>query len=461
MGNITGTIGDDFILGTADADFIQGLEGNDGILGLAGDDFIIGGEGNDYLDGGAGNDVLYGLEDGDDTFDGGDGIDHTSLSFVNSTAGVTFTLTNNVVVATDYGTKTLHSIEAANIYGSDHADIFTGGIGNDSIDGQAGDDTINGGDGNDTLYGGEDNDTLNGGNGNDILIGGTGNDILDGGAGMDSTSLSFTTSINGITFDLKKAGTIGTDFGTKTLLNIEGATIIGSLHDDVISGGIGNDFLFGSDGNDQLFGGYGNDSIEPGVGTDRVDGGKGTDTVSLYLFDESQGVTVTLSSRMTVATDSGVKTLLNFEQALIIGSNHDDVFTGGSGADVLYAYDGNDVLRGRGGSDFMWGGNGADVFDYDSISDSRVGEAADQIYLFETGIDKIDLSTIDANTLKKGNQAFDFIGTSGFSHTAGELRYYVSEGNTYVIGDVNGDGVRDFEILVYGDVGPGAGDFTL
>ena len=57
---------------------------------------------------------------------------------------------------------------------------------------------------------------------------------------------------------------------------------------------------------------------------------------------------------------------------------------------------------------------------------------------------RIDLSTIDANTHKHGNQAFHFIGSHHFGHNAGELRY----SSHIVQGDVNGDGKADFDIHV-------------
>ena len=59
--------------------------------------------------------------------------------------------------------------------------------------------------------------------------------------------------------------------------------------------------------------------------------------------------------------------------------------------------------------------------------------------------DKIDLSTIDADTDgTAGNQVFAFIGTGAFTGVDGQLR--CSAG--VIQGDVNGDKVADFEIKV-------------
>jgi hypothetical protein len=74
----------------------------------------------------------------------------------------------------------------------------------------------------------------------------------------------------------------------------------------------------------------------------------------------------------------------------------------------------------------------------------------DGIQDFNAG-DVIDLSRIDANALIDGNQAFDFVGSAAFSGSAGELRFEnISLGGPIWIvqGDVNGDGVSDFEVIL-------------
>ena len=87
-----------------------------------------------------------------------------------------------------------------------------------------------------------------------------------------------------------------------------------------------------------------------------------------------------------------------------------------------------------------------------------VGKSSDRILDFSQGQrDRIDLSTIDANTNRSGDQAFVYIGAERFHEVAGELRY----ANGAVLGDVDGNGVADFRIFVDGGSHLTARDFIL
>ena len=94
----------------------------------------------------------------------------------------------------------------------------------------------------------------------------------------------------------------------------------------------------------------------------------------------------------------------------------------------------------------MTGSAGADKFDFNLTTESVKGVNRDVILDFVRAQgDKIDLSTIDADTDgTTGNQAFAFIGTAAFTGVDGQLR--CSAG--IIQGDVNGDRVADFEIKV-------------
>ena len=112
------------------------------------------------------------------------------------------------------------------------------------------------------------------------------------------------------------------------------------------------------------------------------------------------------------------------------------------------------------GSDILRGGPGSDVFDFNSVNESRVGAARDRITDFAPGSDLIDLADIDAIS-GGGDDAFSFIGAAGFSGTAGELRALTLATATRILGDVNGDAVADFEILLTDPLILSAGDFIL
>jgi hypothetical protein len=87
---------------------------------------------------------------------------------------------------------------------------------------------------------------------------------------------------------------------------------------------------------------------------------------------------------------------------------------------------------------------------------------ADLIGDFQSGVDKVDLSRIDANAGAAGDQAFSWIGSAAFTGAAGELRTYDQGGYRWVAGDTDGDGNADFAIAFYQGWAPqGQGDFLL
>lgn len=149
------------------------------------------------------------------------------------------------------------------------------------------------------------------------------------------------------------------------------------------------------------------------------------------------------------------------------GSSGRDTYAGTRFADTVRGAGGRDVLSGRGGDDTLIGGTGADKLTGGAGADTfvyiRAGETAgDLIRDFETAVgDGIDLSAIDANDDRIGNQRFDFIGDERFSGTAGELRFQSGAARTVVIADTDGDGRADVRLVVAGDLSLGADDFLL
>lgn len=128
----------------------------------------------------------------------------------------------------------------------------------------------------------------------------------------------------------------------------------------------------------------------------------------------------------------------------LYGESGNDRIFGGSGGDFLYGGSGNDMIAGGSEKDFYLGQQGNDVFRFDRASDAGNGRNADRILDFDLRYDYVDVSAIDANTRRPGNQDFSFIGTKQFSGLAGELRFK----DEILSADTNGDRRADFQIVL-------------
>lgn len=253
--------------------------------------------------------------------------------------------------------------------------------------------------------------------------------------------------------------------------------LIGGPGDDLIDGTPDNDTLIGNGGNDTLNGLGGDDTLLGGAGADDLDGGAGNDTAS-YLTSTARVQADLLETTVTVGdavgdtfTDIENLTGTNFNDTLR-GDNADNILTGGGASDRIFGrggddtidgQNGTDVIYGNAGADVMTGGNGNDRYIYFNLNDSGVGpNNRDFITDFNAlGNDRIEISRIDANENQGGNQVFQFIGNTGFSNTAGELRATFVNGNTLIQADVNGSGTADFQIELGGMVALDASDFVL
>lgn len=228
-------------------------------------------------------------------------------------------------------------------------------------------------------------------------------------------------------------------------------TITGTALRDVVKLGGGTDTVSMLAGNDKAFGGRGNDSLDGGEGHDTLLGGDGNDTLIGAAGDDRL-----IGGRGNDALDggAGLDTLL--------GGDGNDTLTGAAGDDRLIGGKGQDVLDGGEDRDVFTGGKHADTFVFSAVSETgNTKDTRDVITDFGTGGDKIDLSAMDANAGEAGDQTFTFIGSAEFSGTAGELRFTARKKLTVVEGDVDGDGVADFQIGLTGRHVLYAGDFIL
>jgi hypothetical protein len=82
-----------------------------------------------------------------------------------------------------------------------------------------------------------------------------------------------------------------------------------------------------------------------------------------------------------------------------------------------------------------------------TASDSLTGKA-DTIDDFQSGVDRIDLSAVDADSRTQADDSFHWIGAAAFTGASGELRGEVIGDSLHIFADVNADMVADFEIVL-------------
>lgn len=333
-----------------------------------------------------------------------------------------------------------------NFRGGGGSDLLVGTYADDAIRGDAGVNTLVGGGGADQLFGGNDADLLIGGTQDDTLVTMGGRDTLWGEAGADSLD-----------------GGGGNDL------------LFGGSNGDTLHGGTGNDILYGGAGADELHGGSGNDVLydaedgTPYTQNDTFDGGDGIDTVILSrsVAPTGRGATIDLSRETVQVNALGRDVFISIEN--VEGTNLGDVLTGTEGANLLSGWEGSDILRGGWGADTLFGGSqrdllylgddiSSDVIRYNDIAESGLGSMRDMVYNFDELLDVIDLRTIDSNISAAGNQRFGF----SSSATAYSVWTVTRGGGTLVLGDVNGDAVADFSIMLNESFSPlSASNFLL
>ncbi|MGH6769918.1 MAG: calcium-binding protein, partial [Xanthobacteraceae bacterium] len=264
----------------------------------------------------------------------------------------------------------------------------------------------------------------------------------------------------------------------KIAARLEGGRINGLGGNDTMQGFDGDDILDGGLGNDRMFGGLGDDQYFLDSPSDLVveNAGEGIDTMRIS-FSKSLRPNVENLILTGVADINGVGrqtdnviTGNSGDNRLRAGSGN-DTLKGGSGEDLLAGDAGNDrllggsnddILTGGKGRDVMTGNGGRDLFDFNVVGDTgRTSATRDVITDFQRGADDIDVRSIDADTNVAGNNVFTFIGAAAFSGAGGEIRINDLGSQVLVQGDVNGDGVRDFEILAQNVTTLAGSDFLL
>ncbi len=432
----------------------RGNPGNDFFEGTDFNDTLFAGDGSDWMMSSAGADTYY----GDGTLGKGAFID--TVDYSNSNAAVNVDLTRATQTGGTAEGDQLFEIE--NLIGSAFNDVLTGDGFDNKLSGGAGRDTLNGGGGNDRLYGGIDGQA-------DIVDGGSGSDTVDYSEVNGAMTIRLNEQVRDGLFLVNQDGSATINASTSSF-TFNGNTynyIIPAVQEDVLRN---MENVIATSLNDTIYGNNQNNTIRGGAGADFIDGRIGNDTASyardgvVTAYNLPAGIDVDLTRELQIGGDAQGDRLLSIEN--VIGSSANDTIRGnsmnnrlegGMGDDRLFGREGADTLMSGLGADTLDGGTGADIFLYSSVAESQmvmwevfpgtftpVRNEIDTIQNFETGIDRIDLRGIDANTSLGGDQAFVFV--SSFSGAAGQL---ILNGST-LRGDVNGDGSADLIVNVSG-----------
>ncbi|SMP19216.1 calcium-binding protein [Shimia sagamensis] len=444
--DILGADTDDRIIGTNGDDVIRAAGGNDKVFSRKGNDVVHLGSGNDYVRAGGGREEFHG------------GSGHDTISYYNSSKGVTINLATNAASrgwATNDAISGFESVTGSRIghdkiYGTSGANTIKTFGGNDKIYAGDGNDTIYAGDGNDKVYGGKGNDTIFLGDGNDYVRVAGGREEFHGGEGNDT--ISYYDSKTGVNINLQTHAVSGSWATNDIISGFENVTgskngsdrVIGTRAANLIKTHGGNDTISSEDGNDTIYGGDGNDKIIAGDGDDKVYGGKGNDYISLgfgndyvkagggrerfdggfgndYIsyFDSPTGVDIDLDNNSVSGGWSANDTIKNFEGAsgsnrghdeiggndfsnLLRGNGGNDTLYGARGTDQLYGGSGNDELYGGSDNDVLFGGTGKDILDGGDGNDTLTGGTGADVFQFRhwDGNDTITDFKDDADTLE-------------------------------------------------------------
>ena len=349
---------------------------------------IIGSQGDDTLTGSAEDNVIEGGEGGDTLDGGGNGIGGDTLSYEGSDDWVRITLNDDAAATASRGHAsgdTATNFE--NVRGSAYDDDLTGNADANKLWGLGGDDTIEGGAGDDTIEGGAGADDMDGG----YTDGVPGTDGNQGNSQVNT--LSYAGSNAGVTVNLMTATASGGHATDDTIVTYEElsptdddpsneidvatfANVTGSMHDDHLTGNHHDNELTGGAGDDTLRGGASQrgdgsdaatvrgDVLVGGPGADVLDGGEDMGEKDNMVPDTSdtaaegamvaasvdwavykhamEGVVVDLSTNRGTGGEAMGDTLINIE--LVWGSEKDDTFIAGPGADTIEGDGGSDTV---------------------------------------------------------------------------------------------------------------------
>lgn len=252
---------------------IEGVVGgnaDDQLAGNAGDNVLQGWNGSDTLNGAGGNDILF-ADAGNDTLMGGLGNDTYYLSELNDTISEALNEGYDTVNATLYAYALGANVERVN---STNEFVNFVGIGN-TLDNRF--QSLGGNDRFVDIAGGA-----------DIFSGGLGSDTIDFRSSATGVILNFVTGNHGgaATGDLYASieKFLGSDAANDTMTARNNGRFVfaGYAGNDTLNGANRDDQLLGQAGNDRLSGLAGRDTLDGGIGNDQMTGGADRD-VFVYV----------------------------------------------------------------------------------------------------------------------------------------------------------------------------------
>ncbi|MCI5039833.1 MAG: hypothetical protein MRY81_09130, partial [Donghicola eburneus] len=461
----------------ADGTASDGESGTDTLVGI---ERARGGRFADTLTGDAGRNVFAGNA-GNDTMDGGDGVDRVRYDreyrMDGSTQGVTVDLGAGTATDSFGNTDTLISIERA-----------TGTEWDDSLTGSTGDNNLEGDGGNDTLIGGAGNDWMEGGRGFDHFVIGSGhNTIADFQLGIDSlefdlTALGLTQAQLELAFANNTQATLSyveVSFGGNNSLRFEGLSETEMqtipLDGQQVTPMFTGTFLAAGADTEALFGATLLNSaaaVQVNGGTITVTSGTG-ETAVVVIEDpdirirngepDVRGGTLTsitfsdAGGTPQLSLTGGEIAAMPFVRA--ITADADAIQNGGTGTPNLDVFLSGytQIHQGNSGADFIGGRDGNDIIFGNDGDDSIVSFTGDDVIIAGGGNDFVVLGQV-SGTDAGGNPTFDLNSADGSNRVEATLSPSAATDIINVLGfDLGAGADQDFVVLT----APGASPSDL
>ena len=343
----------------------------------------------------------------------------------------------NVTVQGGIGVETIGGIGSFSLLvGNQGADVFNlnaaganitvfGGQDNDTITatsgtqallfGNMGNDTINlnGFGARSTVFGGQNNDTITGFGGQEYLSGDLGNDTIGDGGGSSSTLIGGDgrdtfNSTGQVTLML---GNTGDDTFNATG---QGATIFGGQGADIINYSNSAGLIFGNLDADTI-------TLNGGTTSTTVFGGQGSDVINGSVA----------GSNNVIFGDLG----------------NDQITVGAAMLQTVNGGDGNDRIVGSNAQDVFTGGGGTDIFDVTGTA--RMMNNVLTITDFATGVDQVDIGgptatsnnyseTVVNGGLTEATAAAGGIAAGQYIFVAGSTNGFLFQGSTNTVIQLSG-----------------------